>query len=220
MPAIPDENPLNQSVEVGNDTYYVSAPWELEIEKVNLAVRSGEVWLTEALGVRIPWEPVRFINSRWTLSEWRTRSITLIKEEVDQLGLPWTDDYIYLGFVRGMGGFAGGIAYQSGESPGYAMVGDICLEAICEYAEPTAGSELLGRNAWPTNSFSLVGQTAAFVHEALHGLDLPHPDGWPDGSQPDWDETIMGHWWNMPNFGDNNGLTQAEIQKVLLWNPV
>ena len=220
MPATPDGIPLDQSVQVGEATYYVSAPWEVDLEKVASAIQSGEDWLAVALGVRIPWEPLRVINSQRTLTEWRARTIALIKEEVDQLGLPWTDDYIYLGFVRGMGGFAGGVTYVSGQSPGYAMVGDICLEAICEYAHPTAGSELLGRDNWPPNSFALLGQTAAFVHEALHGLSLLHPDDWPEGSQPDWGETIMGHWWNMPTFGDNNGLTQAEIEQVLLWNPV
>ena len=115
-----------------------------------------------------------------------------------------------------MGGYAGGIKYQNGDA-GYAMVGDICLEAICGYPPPTAGSALLGDNGWPANSYSLIGQTGAFIHEALHGLDLPHPDGWPEGDQPGWDETLMGHWWNIPNFTGTNGLTQREIEKVLGW---
>ena len=210
---------LDQAIEVNGGTYYVSSPWELDLEKVNQAIVSGEDWLAEALGVRVPWEPVRLIDSRHTLSAWRSRSIALIREEAVQLGLSWTDDYIYLAFVRGMGGFAGGIAYQQDTAPGYAMVGDICLEAICEYAEATAGSVLLGQNGWLANSYSLIGQTGAFVHEALHGLGLPHPDGWPEGDQPAWEETIMGHWWNMPNFGSNNGLTQREVDRVLQWLP-
>ena len=105
-----------------------------------------------------------------------------------------------------MGGYAGGIGYQDGNA-GYAMVGDVCLEAICQYLEPTSGSVLLGGDGWPANSYSTIGQTGAFIHEALHGLGLPHPDGWPEGDQPQWDETLMGNWWNMPNFSDTKGLT-------------
>ena len=110
------------------------------------AIREAEEWLATALSRRIPWNPVTRIDSERTLSEWRSGQIGLIRDEVEELGLPWTDDYIYLAFVRGMGGYAGGIRYESGEA-GYAMVGDICLEAICEYHEPTAGSTLL--QGWP-----------------------------------------------------------------------
>lgn len=218
FPSSTEEISLDRTTQLGDDNYYVSSPWNLELEKVNQAIRGGEDWLAEALGTRISWEPVRLINSQQPLSEWRSRSIGLLRGEVEQLGLPWTDDYIYLAFVRGMGGYAGGVAYQGGNA-GYAMVGDICLEAICEYSEPTAGSVLLGVSGWPANSYSLIGQTGAFVHEALHGLDLPHPDCWPEGDQPDWDETLMGNWWNMPDFSNTKGLTQREIEKVLQWNP-
>ena len=207
---------FDKTIEVGADKYYISSPWELSSGKVDDAIREGEEWLAEALGIRVKWNPVRLINSKRGLSEWRSRKISLIKEEVDNLGLPWTDDYIYLAFVRGMEGYAGGLRYEYGNA-GSAMVGDVCLEALCEYPEPTAGSVLLGEAGWPTNSYSLKGQTGAIVHEALHGLDLPHPDGWPEGERPDWDETIMGHWWNMPNFGSTGGLTQMEIQRVLRW---
>ena len=214
-PTVTDGDTLNQSIQVGNDTYYTSSPWEVNSLKVNEAIRSGEDWLATILGTRIHIEPVRLINSQLTLNEWRSRSIGILREEVAALGLPWTGDYIYLAFVRGMGGYAGGIAYQN-SNPGYAMVGDICLEAICEYGQPTSGSVLLGQT-FPPNAYSKTGQTAAFVHEALHGLDLPHPDGWPESDQPGWDETIMGHWWNMPNFNGTDGLTQREIDKVLRW---
>ncbi len=214
FPRIADGIQLNQVTQVGPDRYYTSSPWEPGSEKVNQAIRAAEDWLADALGTRIRWNQVRVINSQLSLSEWRSRNIGLIKEEVDLLGLPWTDDYVYLAFVRGMGGYAGGIRYESGNA-GYAMVGDICLEAICEYPQPTAGSVLL--SGWPPNSYSLIGQTGAFIHEALHGLDLPHPDGWPEGNQPDWDETLMGNWWNMPNFANPRGLTQREIERVRLW---
>ena len=142
--------------------------------------------------------------------------IKMIRELVAILDLPWSDDYVYLFFVRGMGGYAGGIPYEPGE-PGYAMVGDVCLEALCDYPEPNAGSVLLGENDWPANSYAQTGQTGAFIHEALHGLDLPHPDGWPDGFQPEWDRTIMGNWWSMPNFERSKGLTEIEVEKVMFW---
>ncbi len=214
FPRLSDDIEFDSTAEVGEDKYYVSSPWELSSSKVNEAIRNAEDWLADALGTRIKWNQARSIRSQRSLSEWRSEKIELIKGEVDLLGLPWTDDYIYLAFVRGMGGYAGGIRYENGNA-GYAMVGDVCLEAICQYTFPTSGSILLA--GWPTNAFSLTGQTGAFIHEALHGLDLPHPDGWPEGNQPDWDETLMGHWWNMPDFRDTRGLTQREVDRVMQW---
>ena len=216
FPALADDAEFGSVIEIDGDNYYVSSPWEVDSSKVHQAITAAEDWLTGALGARIRWNPLRLINSQYSLSEWRTRTIYLIKDEVEHLGLPWTDDYVYLAFVRGMGGYAGGIHYDNGVA-GYSMVGDICLEAICEYPEPTAGSALLGDNGWPANSYSLTGQTGAFIHEALHGLVLPHPDGWPEENRPEWEETLMGHWWNMPNFENTNGLTQMEVERVMQW---
>ncbi len=217
-PTVTDDVEFDKATQLDSDKYYLSSPWEVSADKVNDAIRVAEDWLADTLTTRIRWNQVRLINSQRTVSQWRSGGIGLLKDEVDILGLPWTDDYIYLAFVRGMGGFAGGVRYDSG-NPGYAMVGDICLEAICSYPFPTAGSVLLGDNGWPSNSFSLTGQTGAFIHEALHGLDLPHPDGWPEGNRPDWDDTLMGHWWNMPNFPHTRGLTQREIERGLKWSP-
>ena len=216
FPTLTGDVEFDKSVEVGTDTYYVSSPWEPGDRNVNDAIKIAENWLADALVTQIKWNPVRMIHSQRTVSEWRSRKISLIKDEVALLRLPWTDDYIYIAFVRGMGGYAGGIRYENGNA-GYAMVGDICLEAICSYQTPTAGSALLGASGWPSNAYSLAGQTGAFVHEALHGLDLPHPDGWPADNQPGWDETLMGHWWNMPNFVNTRGLTHVEIERVLKW---
>lgn len=216
FPTMTDDIQLDKITELDSDKYYTSSPWKLSPSIVNKAVKSGEDWLTEALGTRFRWDRVRTVDSQRDLSEWRTHNISLVKEEVERLGLPWTDDYIYLAFVRGMGGYAGGIGYENGNA-GYAMVGDICLEAICRYPAPTTGSVLLGADGWPPNSYSLNGQSAAFIHEALHGLGLPHPDGWPEENRPEEDATIMGNWWNMPGFKNTKGLTQMEIEKVLEW---
>ncbi len=216
FPNVSEGVQLNETVQVGDDKYYVSSPWAVSRQKVNEAVRAAEDWLAAALITRIKWNDVRIINSDRRLSEWRSRKIEVIKDEVALLGLPWTNDYVYLAFVRGMGGYAGGIHYDTG-NPGYAMVGDICLEAICRYPTPTSGSVLLGSDGWPSNSYSVTGQTGAAIHEALHGLDLPHPDGWPQPNQPGWDDTLMGNWWNMPNFQNTRGLTLMEIERVLEW---
>jgi hypothetical protein len=213
-PRIDDTMAFGETTQVGDDTYFVSSPWLVSGDKINQVIGDAENWLAEALGVRIAWEGSRTIDSHRTLSEWRSQGIHLIKEEVELQGQPWSDDHVYLAFVRGMGGYAGGIGYQDGNA-GYAMVGDICLEAICEYPEPTSGSVLLEQPPWQPNAYSSIGQTGALIHEALHGLGLPHPNGWPDGDQPGEDETIMGHWWNMPNFNNTKGLTQREVDKVL-----
>lgn len=213
-PGLPAGFTLDEPQRVGVAVYYTSSPWQVDEGKVESAVREAETWLANALGRRIPWEQVRKVTSNRALGEWRSTKIGLLREEVTRLGLPWTDGHIYLAFVRGMGGYAGGIRYEGGE-PGYAMVGDICLEAICDFGGTTAGSHLL--SGWPEKSYRRVSQTGAFVHEALHGLDLPHPDGWPEGQRPEWGETLMGHWWNMPDFAGTRGLTQREIDRVFRW---
>jgi len=217
-PRLTEEIGLDKSIKFGEDEYYTSSPWKLGTTEVNQAISVAEDWLANVIGRRIKWNQVRVIDSRRSLSEWRSQNIGLVKEEVELLGLPWTDDYIYLAFVRGMGGYAGGIRYENGRA-GYAMVGDVCLEAVSDHPAPTAGSVLLGDKGWLSNSYSRIGQTGAFIHEALHGLDLPHPDGWPEGNQPDWDATLMGNWWNMPNFTNTAGLTALEIKRVLEWTP-
>ena len=205
---------FGETVQVGNERYFVSSPWMVDGDKVNQAIVQAEHWMAEALGVRISWEGTRTIDSQHSLEEWRSRGTQLIKEEVELQGQPWTDDNVYLAFVRGVGGRTGGISYHDGNA-GCVMVGDICLEAICEYPEPTAGSVLLDQPSRRPAAHSLTGQTGALIHCALHGLGLPHPDEWPDGDQPGADETIMGNWWNMPNFHNTKGLTQREIDKVL-----
>ena len=213
-PSLSDAHPLNTTQTVAEETYYVSAPWVVDISKVTQAIGVAESWLNQALGASIPWSPLRVVASQVSLAGWRSGKITLLRDEVEGLGLPWIEGYVYLAFVRGMGGYAGGVGHQDG-NPGYAIVGDICVEAICQLLEPTAGSVLLGTDGWPPNSYALDGQTGAFTHEVLHGLGLGHPEDWPEGNRPGADETIMGNWWNMPNFVGTDGLTHREGQKVL-----
>ena len=166
----------------------------------------------------IPWANLIVLDSQRPLDKWRKRRIGQLKREIKDADLPWTKDYVYLAFVRGMGGYAGGISYKSGRA-GYAMVGDICIESVCLYSAPNAASALLSADVWPNRARSALGQTAAFIHEVLHSLDLPHIEGWPKDDRPNGGETIMGHWWNMPNFSSSCGLTNREIERTKKWLP-
>ena len=87
---------LNETVQVGDDKYYVSSPWAVSLQKVNEAVRAAEDWLAAALITRIKWNDVRIINSDHSLSEWRSRKIEVIKDEVALLGLPWTKYVVFV----------------------------------------------------------------------------------------------------------------------------
>ena len=210
-----EQEPVGEEVRVGEALYFLSWPVELPRERVEAAIDSAKSWLDDVLGTELPWAPLERLDSKFTLSQWRSSGIELLKREIKDRSMPWYRDQVYLAFVRGMGGYAGGTRYQE-STAGYAMVGDVCLEAICGLPEPNAASALLGE-AWSDTSRSAQGQTAAFIHETLHGLDLPHPDGWPADEQPAWGETIMGYWWNMPNFLGTRGLTEREIQRALRW---
>lgn len=211
-----DGTALGLETTVGEDRYFISPPVEVPQKELQNAIVSAEAWLNGALEAVIPWAELIVLDSDYSLDEWRGQGIGLLEREVRNVGLPWTEDYVYLAFVRGMGGYAGGITYNSSRA-GYAMVGDICLEAACRYPAPNAASTLLSADIWPDSARSALGQTAAFIHETLHGLDLPHPDGWPENDRPDSDDTIMGNWWNMPNFSPSGGLTDREIERVKRW---
>ena len=80
-----------------------------------------------------------------------------------------------------MGGYAGGIRYENGNA-GNAMVGDVCLEAICEYPSPTAGSVVLA--GWPANSFSLTGQRGPSSTRPYTAWTSPTPTDGPRGTGP------------------------------------
>ena len=213
LPRLPDDYQLDAIQPVGEDRYYTSSPWEPDVDKLQAAIATAEAWLETAVGTPIRWEPLRQVSSERTVGEWRELGVEAVRAEVERLLLRWSDDYIYLAFVRGLGGYAGGIGFRPGEA-GYAVVGDICIEAVCGYAEPTAGSVLLEGGVWPSSAWSAAGQTGAFVHEALHGFGLPHPDGWPRGRQPPTDETIMNDWWTFPTYARTNGLTNIELDAV------
>ena len=213
LPRLPGGFQFDFVEEVGEDRYYTSSPWEPDVEALRAAIVTAESWLGTAVGTPIPWEPLRQVNSERSLAEWRTEGVHAVRAEVERLLLRWTEDYVYLAFVRGLGGYAGGIGFRPGEA-GFAVVGDICIEAVCGYAEPTSGSVLLGSGPWPASAWSAAGQTGAFVHEALHGFGLPHPDGWRADRQPAPDRTIMNDWWRFPTYERSDGLTNIELDAV------
>lgn len=213
LPQAPDNFELDVVQELGDDRYYTSSPWEPDVSALNAATVTAEGWLETVVGTKIPWEPLRRVQSERTVAEWRESGVYLVQAEVERLLLRWSDDYIYLAFVRGLGGYAGGIGFDNGNA-GFAVVGDVCIEAVCGYPEPTSGSTVLGEGPWPASAWSVAGQTGAFVHEALHGLGLPHPDGWPAGRQPANDRTIMNDWWTFPNYVQSEGLTNIELDTV------
>ena len=210
-----DREPVGTTVHAGDDTYHLSWPVRIPEQLLFNAVSTGKAWLNDVLGVDLRWYAVERLESQVPLSEWREHGISVLKREIEERGKPTSREYVYLGFVRGMGGYAGGIGY-SDSAPGLAMLGDICLEALCSYPLPNSPSTLLDES-WPDNARSSVGQTAAFLHELLHGLGLFHPDAWPASQRPNWSDTIMGYWWNMPRFARTKGLTGREIERVLKW---
>ncbi len=191
--------------------------WPIRIpdERLLTSIYTARAWLNDVLGIELPWYALERLDSRFSISEWREQGIEALKRELLERHKPLNREYVYLGLVRGMGGYAGGLSYTE-STPGYAMLGDICIEALCSYPAPNAASALLG-DSWPDNARSRTGQTAALLHEVLHALGLPHPDSWPPAQRPNWSDTIMGYWWNMPRFARTKGLTGREIERVLKW---
>lgn len=171
--------------------------------------------MNDVLGVELRWFALERLESHTPISQWRKQGIDALKQELRERHKPLTGEYVYLALVRGMGGYAAGLSYTE-SSPGYAMLGDICIEALSSYPPPNAPSTLLD-HSWPDNARSRNGQTAALLHELLHALGLPHPDSWPLAHRPNWSDTIMGYWWNMPRFARTKGLTGREIERVLRW---
>ena len=207
--------PIGAPVPIGEDTYFFTWPLEVPADRLSDSISAGRVWLDDVLGVELRWHALEHIESRIPISEWREQGIAALKRELEERQKPLTSEYVYLALVRGMGGYAGGLPYTESGS-GYAMLGDICIEALCSYPAPNAASALLD-DSWPDNARSRDGQTAALLHELLHALGLHHPDAWPPAQRPNWSDTIMGYWWNMPHFARTKGLTGREIERVLNW---
>ena len=179
------------------------------------SIYAARAWLNDVLGVDLRWYALERLESRISIAEWRENGIAALRQELEDRQKPLTREYIYLALVRGMGGYAGGLSYTESSS-GFAMLGDICIEALCSFPTPNAPSALLD-HSWPDNARSPTGQTAALLHELLHALGLHHPDAWPPAQRPNWSDTIMGYWWNMPRFARTKGLTGREIERVLKW---
>ena len=210
-----DREPVGTTVHAGDDTYHLSWPVRIPEQQLYNAVSTGRAWLNEVLGVDLRWYAVERLESRSPLSEWREHGIAVLKREIEERGKAGVQGVHIPGFRSGHGGICGRDRVF-GVGAGLAMLGDICLEALCSYPLPNSASALLDES-WPDNARSSVGQTAAFLHELLHGLGLHHPDAWPASQRPNWSDTIMGYWWNMPRFARTKGLTGREIERVLQW---
>ena len=210
-----EREPIGTPIPVGADTYFITWPIRVPTDRLLTAIYDARAWLNGVLGVELRWYALERLESRTPISEWREQGISALKRELEERRKPLTREYIYLAFVRGMGGYAGGLSYTESGS-GYAMLGDICIEALCSYPTPNAASALLD-DSWPDNARSRNGQSAALLHELLHALGLRHPDSWPAAHRPNWSDTIMGYWWNMPRFARTKGLTGREIERVLKW---
>ncbi len=214
-PADLDREPIGVPIPLRKDTYFITWPLRAPNDRLLPAIYDARAWLNGVLGVNLSWYALERLESRTPIAQWREQGISALKRELRDRGKPLTREYVYLALVRGMGGYAGGLSYTQSDA-GFAMLGDICIEALCSYSTPNAASALLD-DSWPDNARSRNGQTAALLHELLHALGLSHPDSWPVVQRPNWSDTIMGYWWNMPRFARTKGLTGREIERVLKW---
>ena len=107
LPQVPDDFQLDTKQEQGGDRYYTSSPWQPDMDALNAAIITAESWLESVVGTKIPWEPIRQVQSERTVAEWREGGVYLVQAEVERLLLRWSDDYVYLAFVRGLGGLCG-----------------------------------------------------------------------------------------------------------------
>ena len=99
---MPDDFELDAVQLQGDDRYYTSSPWEPDVDALNAAIVTAESWLEKVIGTKIPWEPIRRVQSEATVAEWRESGVYLVQAEVERLLLRWSDDFIYLAFVRGV----------------------------------------------------------------------------------------------------------------------
>ncbi len=105
-----------------------------------------------------------------------------------------TDPHMVVIFCKGAGGFAGGAQWFGSAGGGMCMLGDFALDSFSERVPPE----------WVTWWTGVDRQTGATAHEMGHTLGLPHPDiANPDSGQEDWEYTVMGAWWNWPDFATN-----------------
>ncbi|RYG25896.1 PEP-CTERM sorting domain-containing protein [bacterium] len=113
-----------------------------------------------------------------------------VVEELHARGYPTPPDqnedgYSVLIFVKGAGGYAGARELGGGDG-GWGILGDWCIDSL-------AGQVPEGDYWWSGRRLQL----GAAAHELGHTFGLPHPDFY----NGNWDETVMGNWWNFPKTG-------------------
>lgn len=97
-------------------------------------------------------------------------------------------------FCKGAGGFAGGAQSFSQTGGGMCMLGDFALDSLADRVP----------EEWVTWWTGVEKQTGAIAHEMGHTLGLPHPDIVnPVSGREDWEYSVMGAWWNWPDYPVN-----------------
>ncbi|MCP4251313.1 MAG: hypothetical protein GY778_30120 [bacterium] len=209
---VPDPN----SYPVG----YGPTPQELNEDVANIAtaVDRVRVWYGGALGLQTSFdvEPVVRLDAWGGLSQYGitwadparryTDGIILddgvstwgsVLNEVSSRGYPpgsAGSPRMTVIFCKGAGGFAGGAQWFSSVGGGMCMLGDWCIDSLAERVPPEDWSWWTGRDK----------QTAATGHEMGHTIGLPHPDAPnPQTGVEDWAYTLMGWWWDWPNYPAN-----------------
>jgi len=112
-------------------------------------------------------------------------------------------------FCKGAGGFAGGAQWYPNAGGGMCMLGDWCLDSLAERV-PTQWWD------WWTGKDR---QTGAAIHEFGHTIGLPHPDAVnPSSGQQDYPYTVMGAWWDWPNFPMNPADPRWPLRGLHAWS--
>lgn len=111
-------------------------------------------------------------------------------------------------FCKGAGGFAGGAQWFSSSGGGMCILGDWCLDSLAERVPQSDWSWWTGKDK----------QTAAAGHEMGHCIGLPHPDTLnPVTKQEDWAYTLMGWWWDWPDYPTNPADSSWPLHGLHAW---
>ena len=196
---------------------YQPTPAEIaeDLENLELAMQRGRRWFGRALGlstsVRV--NPVVYMQAEGGLADYGIEWTDPERRYRDgiSIGATWglvTGEVAARGydsgsaggprsvaiFCKGAGGFAGGAQWHRDNGGGMCLLGDWCLDSM-------AGRVPLEWWDWWTG---VDKQVSAAWHETGHTLGLPHPDALnPVTGQQDYPYTIMGSWWDWPNFPVN-----------------
>ena len=85
----------------------------------------------------------------------------------------------------------------------YAAKDNSCDRILGYYFDPQEPNNIkdVCENSWLPSGNQYGFGIGALGHELGHAFNLPHPDGYPDTTAQDWEETLIGNHWNYPNTG-------------------